>query len=135
MWRRSCPFCEFQSQKPGCNAIEEHPISHTQAVRTSWQEHDPISKVNGYWSIALEQCMIATHARRVTVLGRHNSDTWKTLLGEDIDYQGDTLRVWNGGQGKRTRTWEHTHEWCRMLAWNAALGDLKGLAWSKASMP
>jgi len=35
---------------------------------------------------------MATHARRAVVLGKRNSDTWKTLLGEDIEYQGDTLR-------------------------------------------
>jgi hypothetical protein len=71
---------------------------------------------------------MATHARRATVLGRRNSDTWKTLLGEDIEYQGDTLRGWNGGRGKRTRTWEYTHEWSRILAWNTALRELEGLA-------
>jgi hypothetical protein len=43
---------------------------------------------------------MATHARRATVLGRRNSDTWKTLLGEDIEYQGDTLRGGMEGEGR-----------------------------------
>jgi len=83
----------------------------------------------------MEQCTIATHARRAAVLGRRNSDTWKTLLGEDIEYKGDTLRRWNGGRGKRTENWEYTPEWSRILAWNAALGELEGLAWNRVSTP